>query len=185
MRIITLPPETGYRRPTDVELRRLMAIVYAAYPWLQPVSETAFANAMSAVGHQWRLAEPTTKFYFSSHVDNCNNFLDRLGLPEIDGNAAFAAIVGHNDIPFRLADPKHGQLLEVALDQFKGRQCLNAWRGLLDGAPLRAPLPPKGMPGQALDRLRAPRPKLFQADASGRMQEVNLPLSGTLDRRRG
>ena len=63
----------------------------------------------------------------------------------VDGRAVMAAIIAHNDIPYRLGDRRVGQPLEVGLDPHSGIRCSNAWKDILAGRPLKAPLPPRRM----------------------------------------
>lgn len=144
MRITYALPATGYELPSADEMRELLRIVRAAHPELPDDVGKGFARAFCAIGHQFRLAEPSTKQYFNAYVDHCNDFLEQYNLAEVDGHAVFAAIIGHNDIPWRAADWAKGQVLEVALDRYSGLRCSNAWRDVLKGAPLRAPVGPKG-----------------------------------------
>ncbi len=171
MRIITLAPSTGYKAPTSTELRELLRIVRAAHEWLPVIPENQFARSMWAIGHMFRVAEPDAAAYFSAHVNSANNLLAQFGhADDVDGNSVFAAIVGHADIPFRLANGK-GQLLEIGLNRYAGAKCTNAWRGLLGGASLLEPLPPKGIPRRPADSI--PRPRFYQEGSDGKMSEFN------------
>jgi len=124
----------------DKELAALLKIVEAS----RPESKTGlaeFKRAFVAVGFQFRQASPNASKYFHTHIAALNEFLaGSLGWEPVSGYAAFAAIVAHNDVSWRAADARIGQMLEVALDPHSGRPCANAWRGLLAGEPLRPPL---------------------------------------------
>lgn len=83
---------------------------------------------------------------FFSHVDDVNAALRRRwGMSSsVDARAVLAAIIAHNDVPYRLSDNRLGQPLEVGLNPFSGdARCSNAWRDVLAGRPLKAPLPPR------------------------------------------
>lgn len=170
MRITTLLPSTGFERPTGAELRALLKIVRTEHE-LPPIGEGEFARAFWAVGFQFRLAEPDTSLHFQSHVDHCNNLLSRYNHGETDGAAVLAAIVAHSDIPYRLADRAKGQLLEIGMNPFSGIGCANTWRAVLAGQPPMTPLPPKPIPLRPVNSV--PRPRFYQEDGNGRMNEFN------------
>ena len=96
----------------------------------------------------FRLPDTDRRTMFYSHVDRVNDFLSALGLREVSGPSVLAAVVCHNDIFYRRHNGSAGQLLEIGLSRFgPGRQCGNAWRGLLRGDALKPPLPPRALPG--------------------------------------
>jgi hypothetical protein len=140
-------PSTGFVRPTAEELRTLGDRVYAAFDFLAPCSETALERAFIAIGHMFRLPEPS-KLAFHSHVERVNDVARLLGFRgETPGNAVLTALICHNDVPWRAHAPNTGQMLECALDPYSGRPCSNAWKKVLAGAPLTPPLPPRPLPG--------------------------------------
>ena len=172
MRIVESLPATDYRRPDDASMTALLAIV-KANPFgldLRGVDEGPFRRAMFAIGHQFRLAEPSTKIYYVTHCDRVNDFLTRFDMAEVDGSAIMAAIVCQSDISYRLNDPAQGQVIEIALDPYSGAKCSNAWAALLQGAPLRAPLPARAAPKISAQPI--PRPRIYQESADGRMVEI-------------
>ncbi len=141
-------PETGFVRPTAEELRTLADRAYAEYDFLVPCSEATLERAFIAVGHMFRLAEPSRKLAFYSHVENVGDVAQRLGFRgETPGNAVLTALICHNDVPWRAHAPHAGQMLECALDPYSGRPCSNAYRRVLAGEPLTPPLPPRPLPG--------------------------------------
>jgi hypothetical protein len=133
--------QTGFQRPTAEQLLALSEIVWREHAWLDQCSEAAFERAFLGVGYMYRLDEPSRKLAFYSHVDNCNDVLQRLGLRAVEGAAVLAAILAHGDIPWRAHNPRRGQMLEVALAPFTGRKCNNRWRAVLTGEPLLPSLP--------------------------------------------
>jgi hypothetical protein len=148
--ITELPVDLGFEAPTEREFKALVKIVQAAHaPTRKFADETEDAgrqlwHAFAAVGYLWRRAAPDTSRYFDSHVEDVNAVLkSRWMARQVDGRAVMAAIIAHNDIPYRLGDRRVGQPLEVALDPHAGFNCSNAWRAVLQGAPLRSPLPPR------------------------------------------
>jgi len=171
VRITTELPSTGYQRPTDQELRQLAAIVYAAYPNNPPISERTFSLAMFAVGRMFRTVDTVSKLYFPAWVDIINTFLDTHDLPAIGGAGVFAAVIGHNDIPVRLGNSRYGQMLEIGLDQYAGAKCSNSWRGVLAGAPLLEPLPPRGVERRVEGR-PIPHVRISQRGHDGLMHEI-------------
>ena len=159
---------SGVDMPSDQELDQLLALVVAAYPSLSLNREQSkfdvgvrnpgreFKLAFFAVGRMGRLAQPRTDRYFSSIVDDMNGLLRAHGLGDIAGNSALAAIVAWNDVPFRLADQKRGQQLEVGLARNSGTPCSSeGWRGLLRGKPLRKALPPRMAADHSIGLVRA------------------------------
>jgi hypothetical protein len=179
MRITTLPPSTGFSdRPDADQLRRLKTIVWATHPWLEPVSESEFARGFLSVGFMFRLAEPSNKLYFSSHVDFANNFLASNSMQEIGGAAFLGACLAHGDIQWRRHDPATGQQLEVGLDRYSGLKCRPVWRSILSGeANLLSSLPPRGLPPDL--GYPIPRPRVFE-ERNG----VMVQIENTTDMRR-
>jgi hypothetical protein len=137
-------PNTGFCNCTEDEAAKLLRIVDAGAPWLALKATTGlseFRRAFTAVGLMFRTAEPVSKYAAGHFLDAANAMLlERLGSCSVDGVAFLGAIFAHGDICYRLANPKLGQLLELGLHQYHGRQCENSWRGLLTGA--RNLLPP-------------------------------------------
>ena len=100
MRITYALPNTHFEPASAAELRQLARIVWQAYPDLPPVSEAEFAAAFTALGYQYRLAQPETKFLFHTHVDHCCDFLAAHSLGgEVAGASVFGAMLAHGDIP--------------------------------------------------------------------------------------
>lgn len=159
--ITTSLPSTGFEQPSDKEILALMKIVYGAHPDLRGNAETflrkgrdllgtvddfevEFGRAFVAVGYAFRTVEPVTTRYFHSLVEDANALLRRYwGAKPVSGTALLAAIIAHGDVCWRPANRAVGQLLEVGLDPYSGVRCANAWRGILEGRPLHAPLPPR------------------------------------------
>ena len=140
------PPATDLILPTRDELRSLWRIVIGAYPELQSegAAEAEFRAAFIGVGFMFRTAEPVTSRYFASIVVDINEMLtERWSLQPVDGRTVLAAALAHADICWRRADPAAGVLLEIGLNPYNGRPCVNAWRDLLAGkANLVQPTPP-------------------------------------------
>ncbi len=150
--ITELPVDLGFEAPTERQFKALMKTVQAAHaPTRKFADETEDADrelwhAFAALGYLWRRAAPDTSRYFGSHVDDVNAVLkSRWMARPVDGRAVMAAIIAHNDIPYRLGDRRVGQPLEVGLDPHSGIRCSNAWKDILAGRPLKAPLPPRRM----------------------------------------
>jgi hypothetical protein len=137
-------PNTGFCNCTEDDARKLMRIVDAGCPWLALNATTGlseFGRAFTAVGLMFRTAEPVSKYAAGHFLDAANAMLlERLGSCSVGGVAFVGAVFAHGDIRYRLANPKLGQMLEIGLDQYHGRQCENSWRGLLTGE--RNLLPP-------------------------------------------
>ena len=62
------------------------------------------------------------------------------------GGAFLAACLAAGDVPVRLASPRHGQLLEVGFDEFRGAAS-NAWRQIVASGELPPTLSPRQAPG--------------------------------------
>ncbi len=113
-------------------------------PLSTPEFEAEFGRAFVAVGYAFRLSEPSTARYFHSFVEDANALQREYWRAHaVSGSALLAAIIGHGDVPWRPVNQAVGQLLEVGLDPYSGIRCSNAWRGILEGRPLRSPLPPR------------------------------------------
>ena len=129
VRIIEHAAATGAIMPNDGELARLMQIVVAAYPWLQGAGDDAFDLHQFKIGfigqgRFYRVRETRRDRFFYSWIERTAELLDR----EIHGGAFLAACLAAGDVPVRLASPRHGQLLEVGFDEFRGATASNAWR---------------------------------------------------------
>jgi hypothetical protein len=172
VKIVEALPHTNFEQPTSAELRELARLVWAAHPWLPICGEAEFGRAFYATGFMWRLPEPSPRFFFHSYVDDCCNFLARLGLDEVEGPAVMGAILGHADIKYRLADSSVGQLLEVGLSaNGPGAKCRNAWRRVLETGELLPPLPPRGVI-QSIGEQAIPVPRILKAGPDGAFREI-------------
>jgi hypothetical protein len=133
--------------PTNNEFRRLRSIVWREHPWLrdeaarQESVELQFASAFWACGHFFRTAEPCRTRHFGAFVDEASAILGQHGLEGIGGKAFLSACLAAGDVAWRAAGPGIGQLLEIALDRRHGMRCSNAWRDILNGRALLAPIP--------------------------------------------
>jgi hypothetical protein len=173
--IRTMLPDTNFQMPTDQELKTLARIALSAHADLKenadrmPDFAEQFRRAFYAVGFQFRLDQPTPKFYFHAHLEAANTFLRQQGNASVDGAPFLAAVFAHNDICWQQADESAGQLLLLGLDPYSGRRCSNAWRDLLRGGNMLAPTP-------APRHLRPPEPtsvRMYQEDAGGVMRPVD------------
>jgi hypothetical protein len=140
-------PHTGFCPPSKDEAGKLMRIVDGGRPELGLVASvdlSEFRYALRASGFMFRTVEPVSKYAFAHFLDAGNALLsERWGAPGVSGVAFLGAIHAHADISWRRADASLGLLLEIGLNEFQGRQCENAWRGLLTGERnLMAPRPP-------------------------------------------
>jgi hypothetical protein len=90
-----------------------------------------FKSAFYAIGLMLRLAEPTQKISFSTHVDRINDSLRKRGHMEVEGDVIMAAVIAWNDSDYRLQGSRYGQVAEVALDPWRGRAPSDSWRRLL------------------------------------------------------
>jgi hypothetical protein len=168
-------PSTGFQRPSEDEMGRLMRLVDAGAPWLGLAASTGldeFGRAFRAVGYMYRRAEPDTKHSFSHFLDSANDMLQqRKGGADVSATALLGAIIGHADIPYRRADRGCGQLLEIGLDRYHGLPCQNHWRGLLAGERNLLPsLPPRG--GRAAIAAAQRQVTFFKQSPSGEYRPV-------------
>jgi hypothetical protein len=146
----------GVEMPTDAELGRLLEIISAAHRFVRivlfennPRSMISssdfiaqFKRAFTAVNHMRRTEEVDTKRYFGSHLDDVNEILRGLGMSSVESCAVQAAIFAHGDVKWRRADPALGVVFAVGLSRWVGRPSASAWKSLLAGAPLLAPVAP-------------------------------------------
>jgi hypothetical protein len=168
-------PSTNFERPNLEELKRLFGIVVRRYPVeLADVDLQEFGRAFYAAGHCFRLPAPDPTRSFSWFVDHLSGWLiDTFGCGGISGSALFVAVVAHSDIPYRVGN-KSGEIPELALDPYgvKGAPCErpNRWRLILEGAPLRLPVSPRG------DRVAAAQNQISFRRQSGRELAPHEPL---------
>jgi len=145
--ITIMLPNTNFQRPTAAELASLFKIVASAHPGeASQVDLAEFGRAFFACGYMFRTAAPRQDRYFVRFVERANAFLgERWGCEGVSGPALFLAVRAHNDIPWRPQDQRIGQLSEVGLNEHNGIRLRqpNAWRELLRGVNLLAPLPPR------------------------------------------
>jgi hypothetical protein len=148
--ITTAMPSTNFQVPTDAQLRLLLKTVLGAHEGFRPYvegtegAEAEFGRAFTALGFTFRTAEPVTTRFFVAHLDDCNDLLHRhWSAAPVSAAAFMLGVYAHGDAPVRLADPKVGQLTELGLDPDHEIPCSNAWRQILEGRPLKAPLPPR------------------------------------------
>lgn len=86
---ITTIDDSNYVAPTDAELKRLKAIVFAKHHDIEAAVTAAritdfdqqFRRAFAAIGNMYRLSAPSKKHYFSFYVDSANDWLVRHGHP--------------------------------------------------------------------------------------------------------
>jgi hypothetical protein len=120
----------------------------------------------------FRTPEPVSKYAVNHFLDAGNAMLtEKWGAPGVSGVAFLGAMLAHGDIVWRRADASLGQLLEIGLDLYQGRQCENAWRGLLTGERnVMAPRPP---PASRVLEKQARNSVSFQKQgADGQMRPV-------------
>ncbi len=203
--ITTALPSTGFEQPSGREVLALLKIVLGAYPNLRGEAETRdfntefgrtffaagydnlgasaardfemeFARAFIAVGFAYRTPQPSTSRYFHSFVEDANGLLRTYwSAKAVSGTALLAAIIAHGDVAWRPANRAVGQLLEVGLDPYSGIRCSNAWKGVLEGRPLKAPLAPRRM----FRDMAAPSPmRVFRQERPG---EAFVDVSGSRD----
>jgi hypothetical protein len=168
-------PSTNFERPNLEELKRLFGIVTRRHPGLvAEVDLQEFGRAFYATGHCFRLKVPDQTRSFAWFTDYLSAWLvDNFGTEGISGSALFAAVVWHSDIPYRVGNPKAGEIAELAIDPYgvKGAPCTtpNTWRLVIEGAPLRLPVSPRG------DRVR-------QVEAQNQVQYYEKATNGDLRR---
>jgi hypothetical protein len=150
VRILELPNATSFEPPSERQFKLLLDLVFATHQEHRKFAEKAddFQDeawrAFAAIGYMYRTREPDTTRYFSAHVEDVNEVIARRWRARaVSGPAVFVAVVAHGDVAWRAHDRRVGQPLEIGLDQFSGVECSNVWRKLLEGQPLRAPLPPR------------------------------------------
>jgi hypothetical protein len=171
VRIVELPSQSGYEPPSERQFKQLLSIVFAAHPEHDRIAkknddfEHECRLAFNAVAYMYRLREPSTRRNYVDIVADANTILKQRWIAKpVDGPAFWVGVYAHGDIAYRLADRRIGQPLEVGLDPFAGAPCTNAWRAVLQGAPLRSPLPPRDIFRQSA----APSPiRIFQEDRFG------------------
>jgi hypothetical protein len=155
----------GVDMPTDAELKQLLALVERAHPRLLDRDPNAyivrnvddeFKRAFYGVSSITRLAEPTQKIAFSTHVDRLNDLLRRRGHAEVEGDVVFAAAIAWGDVDYRLQDMRYGQVAEVSLDPLHntGRAPSPVWREILAGKPLRKASPPRMVADRTIGLVR-------------------------------
>ena len=153
VRITEEPARTGAILPTDNELKRLLEIVAARHPGLVKLRRDGedddgfdladFKLAFLATTRFFRIRETRRDLFFYGWVQRASELLDR----EVRGDALLCATLAAGDIPVRLASPRHGQLLELGLHEFRGASATNAWRAVLATGVLPPTLPPRQAPG--------------------------------------
>lgn len=147
-RVIEELNELGFVEPNYDQLVKLADIVRTLAPWVDAFSDAGFGRALLATGVMFRTADTDRSLAWHSHVSHVNDVLETFGLGAVSGPSVLAACLAHCDILYRRHDGNEGQLLEVGLSRWgPGGNCQNEWRKLLAGGPLRAPLPPRPMPG--------------------------------------
>jgi hypothetical protein len=152
MMVRTIPPDTGYVRPTHDQLRSLRKIVLSVYPKLgdgAPTDELAaereFLCAFWAQGQFFR-SEPNEREAFVSILDAANLKLAEHGCQSVGANAFIAACWAAGDVKIRLANGRVGQLLAVGLvSDRQGLRCNpGRWQAIAAGqANLLSPTPPR------------------------------------------
>jgi hypothetical protein len=156
----------GVAMPSDEQLRRLLALVETEHPRLLDRNPNAyisrnfageFKSAFYALGLITRLAEPTQKIAFSTHVDRINGLLRRRGHTEVEGDVVLASVIAWGDCGYRLQDLRYGQTTECALDPLHntGRAPSPVWREILAGRSLPKALPPRAVADRTIGLVRA------------------------------
>jgi hypothetical protein len=144
--VTAIPARTGFEQPSPAELKRIAEIVFKEHPALK-APDAEFARAFRVVGGYYRRPKPDSGRWFSFWIDMSNERLRQQGEASVSGSALLAAIIGMNDIVWHAMDREIGQSLEVGINPYGGLPCTNAWRLLLQGQPLRPPLPsPSAIP---------------------------------------
>jgi hypothetical protein len=138
-----LPPDTGYVRPTREQLHELRRKVLANHPELGPIDELEFLRAFWVQGAFFRIPLSEQKRSFAAIFDDAK--LKLSGFGEVSSQTFLAACIAASDIEVRLPDRGVGQLLEIGLNPFSGRQCDNRmWQAVAAGtANLPSPMPPR------------------------------------------
>jgi hypothetical protein len=146
VRILNLTPGVSRNLPTEDEARALLRIVTARYPqlkwkysaWLTPDEELeSFQAAFAFICSLTRTEEPTKKFARSWWVDSGQQYCREVGVQGVI-RSLLPAIVASRCIPYCLEDASL-----IWLDPYRGRGRAvddTAWRGLLGGADLLAPV---------------------------------------------
>ncbi len=148
-----------FEMPDGADLKRLREVVLAEYPSLRDNSDRRveeaklreFADALWASAFFYRTDTPNSHFYFGHWVDAASALLTQAGRQSISGGAFLTAVIAAGDVCFQL--PGAGAVLEVGLDEYRGRPATNAWRRTLEGELLKpAPARPVGAPPDSLPR---------------------------------
>ena len=139
----TLPTDAGYQAPTREQLAALRQKVLANHPELGPIDELEFLRAFWAQGQFFRIPLSEQKRSFVAIFDAAK--LKLSGFGEVSSQTFLAACIAASDIEVRLPDRGVGQLLEIGLSPFSGRQCDNRmWQAVASGtANLPSPMPPR------------------------------------------
>jgi hypothetical protein len=162
---ITHPsPVSSYIAPSEKELERLYAAVFARHPGLEPTFVGKFADedfaycfrsfrcAFTRIGFLGRADVPDHKRYLSFWVDEADDWLRSHRMTDRDTGAGyFIAAIAHGDVPYALTDA-FGNRAAVGLRTWGGKPATDHWRRVLKGEIL-APTPGK-YPGADLPRAR-------------------------------
>ncbi|HXR23787.1 MAG TPA: hypothetical protein VN742_00400 [Candidatus Binataceae bacterium] len=174
-RIVTAPVEDGvtithpspissYIAPSEKELERLYAGVFARHPGLEPTFVGKFADedfahhfksfrgAFTRIGFLGRADVPDQKRYLNFWIDEADDWLRSHRMN--DGNTGagyFVAAIAHGDVPYSLSDA-FGNRAAVGLRTWGGKPATDAWRRVLKGEIL-APTPGK-YPGPERTQMR-------------------------------
>jgi hypothetical protein len=163
------------------QLHELRRKALAAHPELssgaptdEAAAETEFLSAFWVQGAFFRIPLSEQKRSFSAIFDDASIKLSGFG--EVSSQTFLAAALAASDVEIRLPDRGIGQLLEIGLNPFSGRQCDNRmWQAVAAGtATLPGPMAPR------LERARlrdeGQKPTFWRKD--GRQIDQNEPLWG-------
>ncbi len=134
--------------PTPVEIDRLLAIVEAAWPRLQPTDEephhrAAFVLAMHRVTFSYRTDRLDASRGLDFFMSECNEWLARYGLGRVSAKAFTAACAASG---IRMTTLSRWPFdVEFCLSAGDGK-ATDAWRTVLALGGLQPPLPPRRPP---------------------------------------
>jgi hypothetical protein len=130
LRIYTTPQSTGAIQPTESEAERLLEIITRRFPWVDehPFDVATFRLAFLAQSRFYRAPATDRSRYFHAWVERASDLLDR----PVYGPAFLAAVIASGEVIYQLKD-NAGHLIELGLNEFKGRSCSNRWKLILAG----------------------------------------------------
>lgn len=134
VKITELMPRQRSAMPSLDQLRKLRQLVLASRPEFSDVSsEAEMGSAFLAQSFLYRVAIPDASVYFPYWTGVCNEYLVQRGEAEVSGGSLMVAILSAGDVVWQARDRMAGRLLEVGLNQWRGRPSSTTYLDLLSG----------------------------------------------------